>query len=121
MTIETPNWNVDKFGEKQGSTFYNRDKRENNNAYTPIEGETLSGYCRRMATLIQKLEEINLNAHTGRAGTKMWFTHRTPSACWICDQLNVMWFLYETMTLMSNTHPNLIFTNKEGKLLLESI
>ncbi len=122
MTITTPNWNIDKFGEKQGSTLYNHEKRENNQAYTPIEGETLAGYTRRLATLIQNLENINLNAHTGRSGTKMWFTHRTPSSCWLCDQLNVMWFIYETLNLVSLSMggETLVFKSKDAKLVLST-
>ncbi len=71
-----------------------------------------------MASLIQKLENTNMDAHTGRAGKKMWFTHKTPSECWICNEINIMWFLYESLNLVSNHQNTLYFTNDNGKLIL---
>lgn len=116
--IESPNWNQDKFGAPIESTqrYF---KRRESGKYQPIEGETVAGYCRRLSTnIIPQLEETNTSAHI--YGRKMWFTHRTPSECWICEELNVMWYMYEILNMMPNNE-NLVFKTKKGKLTIETI
>ncbi len=114
--IETPNWNMDKFGVAQPSGQQYLGKRESE-AFTPIENELLSGYCRRLLALIQKQETVNTQAHI--YGRKTWFTHKTPSTCWLCDDINVMWMMYEVLNLTALANPKLIFKRENNKLILQ--
>jgi hypothetical protein len=117
LVIETPNWNKDKFGEpvETGTDYF---KKRETTKFTPIVGETLGGYCRRMQSAIYEQEKINITAHTG--GRKVWFTHRTPSECWICNDINAMWFLFETMNMMPNKE-KLVFQDDKGMLKLVQV
>lgn len=116
MAYETPDWNKDKFGTPMEGTkrYY---QRRNSGKYQPIEGETVGGYARRLQNqIIPTLEETNTTAHI--YGRKTWFTHRTPSECWICEELNVMWYMVEILQMIP-TKEDLVFSTKKGKLVLE--
>ena len=121
LVIETPNWNRDKFGAEQPAGIqYSGEKRVNALELTPIPGETLAGYNRRILNIIQKYENINLDAHSGRAGRKMWFTHRTPSECWICQQNNINWMISDVLDLVSNVidGEKWVFRDSNNKIIL---
>lgn len=114
--IETPDWNKDKFGTPMEGTDRYFKRRESGN-YQPIDGETLSGYSRRLSNqILPKLEETNTSAHI--YGRKTWFTHRTPSECWICEELNVMWYMQEILHMIPQGD-DLVFRTTKGKLTLE--
>lgn len=116
--IETPDWNKDKFGvnvEETNRYF----KRRESAKYQPIEGETVAGYTRRLTTqIIPQLEETNTTAHI--YGRKMWFTHKTPSECWICEEINVMWYMVEILSMLPFAE-NYVFARKQGKLVLKAL
>ncbi len=48
--------------------------------YKRIESEDLSEYLVRMSDSITALENLS-------EGHKIWFTHKNPYGCWICDSL----------------------------------
>jgi hypothetical protein len=121
LVIETPDWNKDKFGANITEGIqYSGERRTNALEITPIPGETLAGYNRRILAIIQKYETINLDAHSGRAGKKMWFTHRTPSSCWICNEINIMWMLSDVLDTVASSigGENFTFKDNAGKLIL---
>jgi hypothetical protein len=116
--IDTPDWNKDKFGtDIEGTNRYF--KRRESKKYQPIEGETVAGYVRRLTTnIIPQLEETNTGAHI--YGRKMWFTHRTPSECWICEELNVLWYMVEVLNLLPFKE-NYHFQTEKGQLILKAL
>jgi hypothetical protein len=118
MVIETPNWNEDKFGSHIESTNRYFRRRESQK-YAPVEGETLANYYTRLSTnIIPSLEETNTGSHI--YGRKMWFTHRTPSECWICEELNVLWFMVDILDLLPFKE-NYQFVTEKGKLTLKPL
>ena len=60
------------------------DKR--NPALARIDGEELDTYARRLDEYIQRLV-------WNSEGHRMWYTHKNPYGCWICDVL----FIIETL------------------------
>lgn len=120
MVIETPNWNRDKFGETQPAGRISSEIRANISEMTPIIGETLGGYNRRIASIIKRYEDISADAHTGRAGRKMWFTHRTPSECWICQQINVNWMVSDVLDIVNRAFDGekWVFKDHKGTMVL---
>jgi len=46
------------------------------------DGEILQSYADRMASVIEKLEWQS-------EGHRMWYTHKNPYGCWICELLQV--------------------------------
>ncbi len=46
------------------------------------DGETLVSYTRRLTEHISKLEWQS-------EGHRMWYTHKNPYGCWICELLQV--------------------------------
>ena len=117
MVIEKTNWNLDKFGHPiEGSKNYMRHRKEDLGQFNPIEGESLDTYQRRIMNKIKQWEEINLEAHVYN-GRKMWYTHKNPSGCWICDGINYLWILQETINQVANLYENPpIFDGKSWQL-----
>ncbi len=56
------------------------DKR--NPSYRRSDGEIPSEYGKRILDVIQKLEWQS-------DGHRMWYTHKNPYGCWICELLQV--------------------------------
>ncbi len=48
--------------------------------YKKLETEDFSEYLTRMSDHITSLENLS-------EGHKIWFTHKNPYGCWICDSL----------------------------------
>ncbi len=48
--------------------------------YRKLESEDFSEYLTRMSDHITSLENLS-------EGHKIWFTHKNPYGCWICDSL----------------------------------
>ena len=97
-------WSVDRFGNHKaaGDTRYFQPRTSEK--FNPIDNETVTGYIRRLLRLIKEQEDINTSAHI--YGRKMWFTHKTPSECWICNEINIMWIQQEVMQRIANILPH---------------
>ncbi len=48
--------------------------------YKKLENEDFTDYLTRMSDHITSLENLS-------EGHKIWFTHKNPYGCWICDSL----------------------------------
>lgn len=57
------------------------DKR--NPTLARIDGEKLDAYCGRLDEYIQRLV-------WNSEGHRMWYTHKNPHGCWICDVLFII-------------------------------
>lgn len=69
-------WGVPNGGEK-----LNAGKTTNGNLDRG-DGETSISYLRRLSEFISKLEWQS-------EGHRMWYTHKNPYGCWICELLQV--------------------------------
>ncbi len=56
--------------------------RKNNPDINRGDGEVLAGYLSRISEHISKLEWQS-------EGHRMWYTHKNPYSCWICELLQV--------------------------------
>lgn len=101
--VENHDWTQDKFGQGIPSGI-NYDKMRDTNNFNPIENESLHSYTERLYSWIKNIEEVNLNAHVH--GRKVWFTHRNPTSCWLCDTITIHWKLHETLIHIRETLPN---------------
>ncbi len=57
--------------------------RKNNPDINRGDGEVLAGYLSRISEHISKLEWQS-------EGHRMWYTHKNPYSCWICELLQVI-------------------------------
>ncbi len=73
------------------------DKR--NSSINRGDGETLISYIGRLDEYISKLEWQS-------DGHRMWYTHKNPYGCWICELLQVCRGLRENYPLVSDTGDN---------------
>ncbi len=53
---------------------------QNRFEYKKLESEDFTEYLTRMSDHITSLENLS-------EGHKIWFTHKNPYGCWICDSL----------------------------------
>ncbi len=58
------------------------DRTKNNPSIDRIDGESLNDYLRRVAEFLSKLEWQS-------EGHRMWYTHKNPYSCWICELLQI--------------------------------
>ncbi len=63
----------------RGETMYDR---KNNPSINRIDGESLNDFLGRITELLSKLEWQS-------EGHRMWYTHKNPYSCWICELLQV--------------------------------
>jgi len=73
--------------------------------YTPNEGETLSSYYARAKIYVKMCEKKNIQTHiNGPKGA--WYTHRNPSGCFACEDLNLLNTLLRTLQLIAEKYPD---------------
>ncbi len=76
--------------------------------YTPKEGETIQSYAARAKIYQQFNAKKNIQAHI--AGPKgAWWTHRNPSGCFCCEDMNLLSVLSKTLSLIGHKYPGLTF------------
>ncbi len=56
--------------------------RKNNPSINRIDGESLNDFLGRITEFLSKLEWQS-------EGHRMWYTHKNPYSCWICELLQV--------------------------------
>jgi len=56
--------------------------RKNNPSINRGDGESLKSYLARITELLSKLEWQS-------EGHRMWYTHKNPYSCWICELLQI--------------------------------
>ncbi len=76
--------------------------------YTPKEGETWLSYYTRAKIYADFNAKKNIKAHiSGPKGA--WWTHRNPSGCFCCEDMNLISVLIQTLQLQSKAHPEDIY------------
>ena len=59
------------------------DGKENRAGLSRADGEDLDSYMRRLDEYIQRLDWQS-------EGHRLWYTHKNPYGCWICDLLFIV-------------------------------
>ena len=73
--------------------------------YTPKLNETYVSYAKKVEIYAKLIVKKNVQTHiNGPKGA--WFTHRNPSGCFACDDINLIETLVDTMLLIASRHPN---------------
>ncbi len=76
--------------------------------FTPKEGETWESYYARAKIYADFNAKKNIKAHiSGPKGA--WWTHRNPSGCFCCEDMNLISVLIQTLHLQTLAHPKDIF------------
>ena len=74
-------WNIDNFNKKLEETSNYINLPRQSHSFIPVEKETVDNYMNRLSKVVEELNQISNNAHI--YGKRMWYTHKTPSQCWI--------------------------------------
>ncbi len=73
--------------------------------YTPKEGQTWESYISELQIYINynrsKSEKNHINGPKGP-----WYTHRSPSGCFMCDDMKLIQVMFNTMKLMVSQYPD---------------
>ncbi len=56
--------------------------RKNNPSLNRADGESLDDFLSRISEVFSKLEWQS-------EGHRMWYTHKNPYSCWICESLQI--------------------------------
>ncbi len=76
--------------------------------YTPNKGETIQSYAARVRIYQSFNAKKNIQAHiSGPKGA--WWTHRNPSGCFCCEDMNLLSVLAKTLSLIGEKHPTITF------------
>lgn len=85
-------WTIDNFGKNLEETKNYATKPRQSSSFLPTEGETLEVYFQRLVNSVEEQYQISTNAHiNGPKGP--WYTHRTPSGCFICNQATLSQYM----------------------------
>ncbi len=72
--------------------------------YAPDSGQTWKSYSENLRIYKKLCEKHNIQAHiNGPKGA--WHTHRS-SQCFMCDDLNLLNVMYQTIALMASKYPD---------------
>lgn len=98
-------FNRDKYGNNVEATKRYFEKRDELlEQIQPLPGEMLWARIKRLQHIAHRWEEINLQSHI--YGRKIWFTHKNPSSCWLCDGIIIINVVIDEMSNMANFHPD---------------
>ncbi len=64
---------------------YKKDRQDQ--GYIPSVGESLNAYVGRIRSIAEQ------NRHAYAPQHENWFTHYSPSPCWICNQMDMLDYL----------------------------
>ncbi len=116
-------WNYDNYNQRiEESTHRNESSfrlynQRQSIAFMPTEHEHLEQYIQRLTNAVEELQQISIASHIN--GKKMWYTHRTPSQCWICEQINISLYSVEILNqLPEEIKKNLQFEYDKSKNLI---
>lgn len=93
-------WQRDRYSDRPESQNRYYQVRHSNN-FDPVEHERIDTYLQRFAKFIKEYESINIESHI--YGRKIWYTHKNPSGCWMCDSITILWLLFDHLDNMSKT------------------
>ncbi len=76
--------------------------------YAPKKGETYESYYARLKIYVEYARKKNIKSHiSGPKGA--WWTHRNPSGCFCCEDMNLMSVMIQTMHLQALKYPEATF------------
>lgn len=115
-------WTYDIFQNNLEATKNYATKPRISVSFIPTENETLATYTQRLVQSIEEQTQISTNAHiNGPKGP--WYTHKTPSGCFICNQGTIALFSVELIAQVQDAIPrtkDLIFKKYLNQLQLRT-
>ncbi len=73
--------------------------------YAPKSDQTWKSYASELNIYKKMCEKKNIQTHVnGPKGA--WYTHRNPSGCFACDDLNLLNVMYDTILYMASKYPD---------------
>ncbi len=77
--------------------------------YAPSPKQTWISYAETLNIYKKLCEKHNIQAHIN-SPKGAWYTHRNPAqTCWMCDDLNLLNVMYDTILYMAKKHPDTTF------------
>ncbi len=76
--------------------------------YAPKSKQTWKSYCENLRIYYKLACKKNIQTHVnGPKGA--WYTHRNPSGCFACEDMNLLSVMLQTIELMASKHPDTTF------------
>ncbi len=73
--------------------------------YAPKPKQTWLSYCENLRIYYKLQCKKNIQTHVnGPKGA--WYTHRNPSGCFACEDLNLLSVMLQTIELMASKYPD---------------
>ncbi len=73
--------------------------------YAPSKGETYESYYQRIKIYQKLSEKKNYQTHIENNGRKAWHTHVLPSGCFMCEDLQFINILVQTLQYIAHFDP----------------
>lgn len=80
------NWHIDNYGDKLEQSHGYVQKLRKCKQAIPTQHEPIESYIIRLR---QTLEDNGHVSELGHISPKMWYTHKMPQNCWICDSHSI--------------------------------
>ncbi len=112
-------YNSEQTHQEEADLYHKTIKRHwrHSEALQPLQNETLSQYVQRMTVTVKELTTIS-DAHI--YGRKVWWTHSSPSPCWICDLRDFVNIIHQILLESDKLHLlTATFVYNEKSSLLE--
>ncbi len=97
---QSQNENMDRIEKLQLSSMKN---------ITPRKHQTWESYIIELKTHIDYADNKNEKVHIENNGKAAWYTHRAPSGCFMCEDVNMRHVMFTIMQHMAKQYPNNIF------------
>ncbi len=76
---------------------------------SPRKHQTWLSYVTELKTHVDYADIKNERVHITNNGKASWYTHRIPSGCFMCEDVNMRHVMLTIMEYMANQYPNNIF------------
>ncbi len=76
--------------------------------YAPKPKQTLQSYAQNLRIYYKLAAKKNIQTHiNGPKGA--WYTHRNPSGCFACEDMNLLSVMLQTLEYLASKNPDLTF------------
>ncbi len=76
--------------------------------FAPQEGQTWSSYVDQLAIYVKYAEEKNTSTHIN-GPRRAWYTHRSSSSCFMCEDVDLHHVMLATMRAMAKQYPSQVY------------
>ncbi len=75
----------------------------------PKEGQTFEDYAKELLTHVKYANDKNYQVHIENMGRKSWWTHRSPSGCFMCEDVNLQNVMLNVIQSIAKQYPKSVF------------